>query len=399
MTTPSDAGAVSARQGQILVVPATLYNADGTPVNLTGATVQFQMYPKPGGTAVVNGAASILNAAGGVVQYTGTTADTAQSGAFVGYFLVTNPGLPTIAYPAEGITVAIYPAVGTLTGPQMGPCFPWTTADAVRGAVSGIDPLADLTEWIEAASEVLYALTGRQYKGLCRATIRPGHQSCSCGGLCGAHAWGWPFISAFGFAPYGVGGGYYGPFGLGMLYRGMEGPRNILLCASEIDLGHECRTVESIKIDGTEIDSGTWRLDPLGKLVRQPDANGNRLIWPCCSRVDAPSGSKGTFEVTYTYGVEPPASVIMAVNVLAGHFALAFNPSTSGQCKLPQFAQTLTRQGMTSTFITDVTVIFQKGFTGLSVVDNVIAAHNPNHLFRPSRVIDIDLIPHRRMSP
>lgn len=400
MTTPADAGTIQARQGQALVVPATLYHSDGvTVVDLTplGTTVAFQMYPTAGGVPLINTSATTLNAAGGVVQYSGTTADTAMAGAFTGWFVVTIPGQNPVAYPADGITITIYPAVGALTGPQEGPCFPWTTADAVRGAVTGIDPNADLTEWIEAASQVLYALTGRQYKGLCRATIRPGHKSCSCGGLCSAHAFGWPFVGGFG--PYGLGGGYFGPYGLNMLYRGQEGPQNILLCASEIDLGHEARSVESVKIDGTEIDPTTWRLDPLGKLVRELDSAGNQLVWPCCSRVASPSGSVGTFEVRYVYGVDPPTDVVLAANVLAGEFWLGSNPGTAAQCRLPKFAQTLTRQGLTSTFITDITVILSKGFTGVSLVDQVIVAHNPDHLKRRARVLNIDVMPNRRVSP
>lgn len=391
MTTPAIASTISVRSGDILAIPAVLANPDGSVLNLTGKTVAFQMYPKAGGTLIVNGAAAITNAAGGAVTYTGTAADTALAGQFTGYFMVTTPGAAPVAYPADGVTVAIYPVVGALAGPGVGPCFPWTTADAVRGAVAGIDPLADLTEWIEAADEVLYALTGRQFKGLCRATIRPGHESCSCGGACAAHAFGWPFSGGYGL----YGSGWYGGSWLG----GQEGPRNALICASEIDLGHEARLVESIKIDGAEIDPTTWRLDPLGKLVRQPDASGNRLCWPCCQRVDLPSGQPGTFEIRYLYGQDPPASVVMAVNVLAGQFWLGSNPGSAGQCKLPAHVQTMTRQGVTATFITDVSVILEKGYTGLPVVDQVIAAFNPNHLTRRGRVISIDVEPHRRMTP
>lgn len=391
MTTPAIASTVSVRSGDALVIPAVLANPDGSVVNLAGKTVAFQMFPKGGGTALVNAAATVTNAGAGAVTYTGTTADTALAGEFVGYFVATGVGGST-AYPADGITVAIYPVLGGLTGPGVGPCFPWTTDNAVKAAVAGIDPLTDLTEWIEAASEVLYNLTGRQFKGLCRATIRPGHESCSCGGSCAAHAWGWPLWGGFGF----YGSGWYGGYSpwLGGV---QEGPVNTLLCASEIDLGHEARSVESIKIDGVEIDPTTWRLDPLGKLVRQPNASGIPLTWPCCQRVDLPSGQPGTFEIRYVYGVDPPASVVMAVNVLAGQLWLATNGS--GQCKLPTHVQTMTRQGVTATFVTDVTVILDRGFTGISTIDLVIQAFNPNHVTRRARVISIDVEPNRRMTP
>ncbi|MFN2592950.1 MAG: hypothetical protein ABR532_08990 [Candidatus Dormibacteria bacterium] len=391
MTTPAISSTVSARSGDVLTIPATLAHPDGSPINLTGATVTFQMVPPLGGSPVNSGVVVVTSPTGGQVTYTAVSAsDTAQAGEFRGYFLVTFPGVPAVAYPADGILVAIYPLITATHPPQQGPCFPWTTDNAVRGAVAGIDANADLTDWIAAASQVLHALTGRQFQGLCRATIRPGHDSCSCGGMCGAHAWGWPFSG--GFYPFsgwgGYGGGWYG--------FASEGPRNLLICASEIDLGADCRYVESIKIDGAEVDPTTWRLDPLGKLVRQADAAGNPLVWPCCQRVDLPSGAVGTFEIAYTYGADPPEAVVMAVNVLAGEFWLAAN-GAAGQCKLPARVQTITRQGTTATFVTDVTVMLERGYTGLSLVDTVIRAVNPYHLQRRARVLSPDIDPSRWM--
>lgn len=390
MTTPSDAGTVSARQGQVLIVPTTLYHADGvTPVDLTpvGTTVRFQMYPQAGGVAVVDGSTAIIGAPGGMVQYTGTTADTAMPGAFIGYFVVTIPGSSPVVYPGDGITVTIYPAVGALTGPHSGPCFPWTTADMVRSVVSGIDPGTDLTDWIEAGSEIMWALTGRQFDGLCSATVRPSHQSCSCGGDCAAHAWGWPNIGAF----WGYGGVWLGSGGL----RGMQ----TLACQPEIHLGATTRSVTSVKIDGTEVDATTWRLDPGGRLIRvQPDPQGPALSWPCCESPSAPSGAPGTFEVTYLFGEDPPQIVVLGAAVLSGELALGANPATAGTCKLPKHVQSLVRQGVVGTFITDVSTILDRGYTGIPTVDQAIAATNPHHLFAPSYIVSPDLPPHRRMA-
>jgi hypothetical protein len=392
VSTPATTGTFVLTQGDTgRPLLSTLYDGNPSVVPLTtpGTTVVFQMAPVDGGSLKVNAPATITSPPGGGVAYQWIPADVDTAGAWRGVFVVTVPGQGVETYPADGIDILITPNLSSSRGPQVGPCFPWTTADAVRSAVAGIDPLADMTEWIEAAGEVLYNLTGRQFKGLCRATIRPGHESCSCGGLCAAHACGWPFSGGFGL--YGGSGGWLG--------GALAGPVNTLLCASEIDLGHEARLVESIKIDGVEIDPATWRLDPLGKLVRQPDASGNRLTWPCCQRVDLPSGQPGTFEIRYVYGQDPPASVVMAVNVLAGQFWLASNPGSAGQCKLPAHVQTMTRAGVTATFITDVSVILEKGYTGLPTVDAVIRSVNPDHLKRRARVISIDVDAHRRMTP
>src|SRR4029077_17633168 len=319
------------------------------------------------------------------------TADTAMPGAFRSYFVVTIPGQSPVAYPADGITVTIYPSVGALTGPQEGPCFPWTTADRVRSLVPGIDPAMDLTDWVEAGSEIMWALTGRQVEGLCSATVRPSHQSCSCGGDCAAHQWGWPAVGGF----WGYGGVLWlGSAGLtGLLAR----PQT-LRCQPEIHLGYTARSVTSIKIDGAEVDPTTWRLDPGGRLIRvQPDPNGPALSWPCCTSPSAPPGAVGTFEVTYLFGEDPPKEVVLAAAVLAGEMALGANPSTAGTCRLPRHLQTMTRQGINATFVTNISIILDRGYLGIPTIDTAIAAVNPHHLMQPSRVVSPDLPPARRM--
>jgi hypothetical protein len=329
----------------------------------------------------------------GIVSYSWVTADTSTAGEYLGTVVVTFPGGAVQSFPSGAdayIPIAVTEALPAAHGLSAGPCLPWTTPDAVRACVGGIAADSDLGMWIDAASQILYALTGRQYKGLCTAKIRPAHSECSCGFGCGAHAWGWPFSGAFGFGPFGLPG-----WGYGWGWGSGEGAQSILLCASEIDLGQDAREVLSVTINGVAVDPATYRLDPRGKLVRQPDANGNRLIWPCCSRLDVPSGAVGSFEIVYSYGQAPPDSVVMACNILAGQLALGCNPGTAGMCKLPSHLQTMTRLGVTATFVTDTTVFLAKGFTGLPLVDLVIQSVNPGHASRRARVVSPDVIPHR----
>jgi hypothetical protein len=270
------------------------------------------------------------------------------------------------------------------------PCSPYTTSAAVHAAYPNVDPSLDLDPWVEIASELLYMGLGRQFPGLCTATIRPGHQNCSCGGSCGAHAFGWPLVGGY--------GGFWG-WGAGWLAAEFSAVPQ-LLCAPEIDLGQNCRAVTSVKIDGTEIDPATWRLDPLGKLVRQPDpATGQPLIWPCCQSTAKPSGEVGTFEIVFQYGDDPPTSVVQACIVFAGQLGLGAAPATAGQCQLPERTQTLTRQGVTAALISDLTVLIDRGYTGIPFVDRVLGAFNPHHLDRRARVFSPDVPPHRLMGP
>ena len=61
-------------------IVATLKDADGTAINLTGATVKFHMSQK--GRSVVNAEAIVVDAAAGEVKYSWAAADTATTGPF-----------------------------------------------------------------------------------------------------------------------------------------------------------------------------------------------------------------------------------------------------------------------------------------------------------------------------
>lgn len=65
------------------VVRATLYNADGTPLDLTGATVSFIVASKPrGGSQLLKNAATVASAVDGTVTYTWQAGDTDIAGTF-----------------------------------------------------------------------------------------------------------------------------------------------------------------------------------------------------------------------------------------------------------------------------------------------------------------------------
>jgi hypothetical protein len=63
-------------------VRSTLQNADGSAINLTGATaVYFLMRPVSGGTTIRT-TATVVNAATGIVSYDWTSGDTATVGSY-----------------------------------------------------------------------------------------------------------------------------------------------------------------------------------------------------------------------------------------------------------------------------------------------------------------------------
>ncbi|MFK7695410.1 BppU family phage baseplate upper protein [Paenibacillus sp. HJGM_3] len=79
----------------------TLKDANGSVVNLTGATVNFVVV-KRDLTPKFKRAAEITNAAGGQVQYSFTPTDTTEIGIFYGEFEVTYAGGAVETFPNEG---------------------------------------------------------------------------------------------------------------------------------------------------------------------------------------------------------------------------------------------------------------------------------------------------------
>lgn len=72
------------------LIEATLQDADGVTVDLSGATVKFQMRARGSATSKVDSAATVVApATSGVVRYTFVAADTDTAGRYVGSFEVT----------------------------------------------------------------------------------------------------------------------------------------------------------------------------------------------------------------------------------------------------------------------------------------------------------------------
>lgn len=237
-----------------------------------------------------------------------------------------------IVVPVSGIS-------GAASG-SVGPCEPWaTTADLCSPCDDYAMDATLLEDSIDVASEVLYMLSGRQFSGLCSETVRP---TCDCGGR-----------------------------------------RNIKLRFPIVE-------VTEVKVDGDVLSSDYYRVDDQMYLRRLPDANGNNPGWPCGQDLDLETTEDDTFEVTYTYGVEPPLSGVKAAAVLACEIALACQPETAGQCRLPSSVVSTSRQGVTTTRVPLITAI-EGGQVGIKEVDWFLMSVNPQKARRRSRVYSPDL--------
>lgn len=91
---------------------ATLVQADGTPIDLTGATVRFVMQQQDAPTLKVDAGAVIVDATKGVVEYRWAIGDTDTPGNYRAEFKVILPGSRLTVPNAEYITVRVEKGLG-----------------------------------------------------------------------------------------------------------------------------------------------------------------------------------------------------------------------------------------------------------------------------------------------
>jgi len=84
------------------IMQATLQDADGNAVDLTGSSVRFHMRPLGSTTITVDEAASIITPLSGIVRYVWDAADTATIGSYQAEFEVTYADASVETFPNNG---------------------------------------------------------------------------------------------------------------------------------------------------------------------------------------------------------------------------------------------------------------------------------------------------------
>jgi hypothetical protein len=99
-------------KGRLLpILTATLTDAVGA-INLTGATVRFQMRAPGATTFKVDAAATVVSAAAGQVSYSWTGADTDTPGLYVAWFEVTYSGPAPLNAPEPPMVIEVTRGAG-----------------------------------------------------------------------------------------------------------------------------------------------------------------------------------------------------------------------------------------------------------------------------------------------
>ncbi len=270
-----------------------------------------------------------------------------------------DPKTVTVEDLTVGSIAGVLPPIGpVIAGPAYGPCSLWASAGDVSDCCE-IDPDAEpialaaaLTRAATAASQFLWAASGRRFSGVCERTARPCGQPCSCGFqvLSRGHLVGWDG-DCWGSAPCGC------------------------RALSQVSLsGYPVRSITEVKVDGDVLDPSEYRLDEWRYLTR---LNGAR--WPGCQSLDLADTEDGTFSVTYLHGQDPPVAAQQAAIQLACE---TFKQCGGLECALPKNATRINRQG-----ITYETRLFQRNVngawsTGLIAVDEFLGSINPSGLMR-----------------
>lgn len=176
--------------------------------------------------------------------------------------------------------------------------------------------------------------------------------------LMGGSGWGWlPFYSSVG--------------GWRSLYCGVCG-----LAACDHDgsalkalrLYGPVQNVESVIIDGVELDPAAYRVDYRTLLIRQDGEP-----WPSEQDLLKPLTETGTWAVTYTRGIPVPDGGQVAAGILACELYKAAIADPT--CGLPSRVRTVARQGVT-VGILDSFEGLDEGKTGIWAVDSWIASVN-----------------------
>ena len=229
------------------------------------------------------------------------------------------------------------------------------------------------TGWpLAAATHVLWALSGRQFGG-CTVTLRPCRRSCQ------GNAW-----------PFDMQWWEFGQWPRPVLF---DGAWLNIACGScgdscscsaleEVILPAPVYQVTQVKIGGVALAANAWRLDNRRILLR---TDGER--WPACQDLAAPDTVEGSWSVTVVYGEPVPELGQRAVGELAEQFALAC--AGSGDCRLPQSVQSVSRQGVDFTFI-DPNQLLADGRIGLFFPDLFIQTTNPHRVASRARIFDLD---------
>jgi hypothetical protein len=245
-------------------------------------------------------------------------------------------------------------------------CGPWASVADLPESMLGDKAPDQWERWLLVASEILFGLSGEQWRGVgCTfsAELR-GHPPEQGSGA-------WPYYRSWGMTNTSPAYWWYplGAVAWFPIYREVV-PRPYA-----VRLPHdEVTEILSVTVNGTALDPSLYRL-----------ARGNWL-----ERTDGLAWGQWFDQtvVSYSYGRPPPESGVQAVIVLANEIGKA--ECGDKDCRLPKRVTSITRQGV-SIAVIDSMDFFKIGKTGLADVDMWLTSVNPKARRRRAQVWSPDI--------
>lgn len=225
------------------------------------------------------------------------------------------------------------------------------------------------------ATELLYALTGRQFSA-CEVLVRP------CGSRCRGGGWETFPVTSDGYG--GVAFGWMSPYTWGGTWLNCA-CGGVCRCEArcQVWLPGPVASVLSVTVDGVVLAPTSYRIDNQDTLVRTDGG-----CFPECQNFDLSSPTDdGTFFVEYTRGRAVPTSAAVMAGIVAMEFA---KYCAGGDCRLPRALTSLVRQGAEIT-LPDMSDVANDGLTGIPEVDVWIRAVNPHRQAQAARVWSPDV--------
>lgn len=150
---------------------------------------------------------------------------------------------------------------------------------------------------------------------------------------------------------------------------------------SQVTLPDVATTIVQVKVDGTPLVTGAYRLDDSRRLVRTDGG-----AWPRCNNLGLDDTVSGTWSVTATFGRDVPTAGQLAVGEMACEVLRAI---AGEDCRLPRNVTQLVRQGVTIS-VPDLTDALNAGQTGLRLVDLFVRSVNPGNVAARARTWSVD---------
>lgn len=243
---------------------------------------------------------------------------------------------------------------------------PWVTEEQIpKSRLAGLPPDVSLGFVIACATDLLYTLSGRQFRWG-RSVVRP--TALNSGWQYQNQLYPYSSMSGYGSAWGFAAGWAWTAIGMGWWQYGQD--------SSECVLQGIVQKINQVMVDGAVLDPSLYTVYDDRRLVRLIDPQGQSSgAWPWEQNLGLPLTEGGTWMVDYEWGQHPPASGEMAAMELTIEMAKAFGGDDKTRFN-PRILSVSTEGVSMQTG--DALQYIVQSLTGLPLVDVFLKAYNPD---------------------